>query len=1036
MLLSSDDKLDVINSITYCSEQYRMFIFKFITKITDFATSGKFSSSDDVDNIVDAALEELSRGQTPKSQFYNSGVGVSDQYPRNYFIPPTPSFLGLYNVYEPKIDIDYTTQTKSTYIYCHDGSMILSYGDFRDDIILNLQNRIYLSIKDEFKKSPVIDIENYVSNAFHSFEYSYSEYCSVLEQFFTSWCYDNNVDYKINSTYDKNNPFTYNWSSMTTWATNEKLLGGWRGIYNYFYGTDRPHTNPWECLGFSIKPDYWDSVYGPAPYTSGNKKLWGDINDGVIDELGTVDQNKTRYNLIYYIPVDENGNLLDPVNANLLGKYPAYESASDTWKFGDGSPIETVWKRSTDYPFALLCALYLLKPSMFINLCWDTEKTKNKNTLVYDNNVPYSDMYVHTESVNNSPIYKYGLQQFIVYNLIGNSYSVTNYLGDKIRGLGVNLAYRIGGFTNGNEITVNSDTYGLIPDENVHVIQYQSPINDVIQYSAMLIVKEDIGWKVYGYDQSSYGFKTFSPNTNSIGFPIEVSNVSQYRTTFWAKTTAYVKDQIVSYNGKTYVCNKNHTSGQFFETSYWNVVSDDMVNINAVEWFKKYISTDINIVPFGTSYTNYQDISNLMCGIELCQIYNGISFDEEYNSHWYDCMKQFMQWDMTAKQNDFILLSPLSNNVTMDYGFGNVLNTEELREGKWSIINADNKNMTDFNVIRTASQISITNKDNNICGCNFYKNSIEHILILDNKTIFDDIIYSPENNMQQHRFYIQGYKTSNWTGRLSASGFVISGNIIIPNYDTCADNFRHIYDIESVEYDDLQKRGRANIGFFESNTLSNLLVQPTNQFEIYQSVIQNKGTASAFNRLLRSSVISSYEDISFYEEWAFRVGIYGAVSNFQSLEIFIRQEDIKSDSQVIEFISSEIDTVETIEIHAKENYINQLSTNVLSGTLSNIIFSITDFNNDNPINIFIDDVLIVGPITENIVGNISIDLSDRNIKVKNTSIISITTSSQIDMSFDIKLDIVNDDIETNNILVHDYIDSDSGEIIEKDSNGV
>jgi len=48
----------------------------------------------------------------------------------------------------------------------------------------------------------------------------------------------------------------------------EKLLSGtWRSIFKYFYDTDRPHTHPWEMLGFSEKPAYWEDRYGPAPYT-------------------------------------------------------------------------------------------------------------------------------------------------------------------------------------------------------------------------------------------------------------------------------------------------------------------------------------------------------------------------------------------------------------------------------------------------------------------------------------------------------------------------------------------------------------------------------------------------------------------------------------------------------------------------------------------------------------------------------------------------------------------------------------------------
>lgn len=1033
MLLSSDDKIDIISSIQYCADQYRIYMFRFISKLNEYVNSGLYGIIDDVDGVVDAILVSITKGLTPASPFFNSGVGVSDSYTQDYFIPPTPSFVGLFKVYKPVIDIDYTSTTNIRNIFCHDGSMIPAYGDFRDNVILNLQNRIYLSIKDEFKQSPVIDISKHVSNAFHTNEYSYAEYCSVIESFFTTWCYENNLDYKVNTTYNQANPMTYNWSSMTTWATNTQLLGGWRGIYRYFYGTDRPHVAPWECLGFSEKPDYWDGVYGPAPYTYGNKKLWKDISSGIIDQNGTVDKSKTRTNLIYYIPVDDNGDLVDPVKANLLGTYPSYEKASDSWTFGDGSPIETVWMRSSDYPFAAVAAMYLMKPSMFINTCWDTEKTKNATALVYDNNIKYSDMYVHGETYNKSTVYKYGVQQFVSYNIKGQSHNITDVLGEKIRGLGINLAYRIGGFTNGSDIVVNSDTYGLLPSENYNVIQYNSPINDVIQYSATLIVKQDAGWKIYGYDQISSGFKTFAPNTNTSGTLIEVKNVSTFRTTYWAKNTKYVKNQIVSYNGKTYDCNRNHTSGQFFEIAYWAEVSDQMVNNNSVEWYSKYVSTDVVSVPFGNLYGTYQEVSDLMCGIDLYHRYNGISFDQTNSSKWYECVEQFINWDMTAEKYDFIVLSPLSDNITMDYGFGNVLDTTEMRDGKWSVLDINNKNTSDFDVVRTASTISIISSSNTLCGCNFYKNTIEHILIFDNKTIFDDVIFSPELCISQMRLHIDGYKTSDWNGRISAGGFIISGNTIIPNYDTCADNFRYIYDVDSIEYDNLQKRGRANVGFYESDTLANLMVDKTNQFEIYQSIIQNKGTASSFNRLLRSSIVSSYEDISFYEEWAFRVGTYGAERNFQSLDIFLKQKDITNANQVIEFTTVDVKQTDTLGVFACDG--NDVSYNLTpssSSLVNSVMVSISKYDDSENTTIYIDDTLIFGPVTEEVIGNVTIDLSAKNITCSTSSVLKIISKSILNVSLSITYTDTFIETDNNIISIVDYVDSSNNEIVSMD----
>ena len=47
----------------------------------------------------------------------------------------------------------------------------------------------------------------------------------------------------------------------------------------HYYDTDRPHTHPWEMIGYSVKPTWWEDIYGPAPYTSGNTILWED-HDG------------------------------------------------------------------------------------------------------------------------------------------------------------------------------------------------------------------------------------------------------------------------------------------------------------------------------------------------------------------------------------------------------------------------------------------------------------------------------------------------------------------------------------------------------------------------------------------------------------------------------------------------------------------------------------------------------------------------------------------------------------------------------------
>ena len=63
------------------------------------------------------------------------------------FIPQTPSKLGLYPAYEPCKYNDNTYQTAVDVIQGHDGSITKAYGDFRDDVLLELEKEFIIISK-------------------------------------------------------------------------------------------------------------------------------------------------------------------------------------------------------------------------------------------------------------------------------------------------------------------------------------------------------------------------------------------------------------------------------------------------------------------------------------------------------------------------------------------------------------------------------------------------------------------------------------------------------------------------------------------------------------------------------------------------------------------------------------------------------------------------------------------------------------------------------------------------------------------------
>jgi hypothetical protein len=66
------------------------------------------------------------------------------------YIPPTPTKLGLYKKFVPKIYTDTTYKTPQLVIQGHDGSLTMSYGDFRDEVLLEFELRVYNNLKLEY----------------------------------------------------------------------------------------------------------------------------------------------------------------------------------------------------------------------------------------------------------------------------------------------------------------------------------------------------------------------------------------------------------------------------------------------------------------------------------------------------------------------------------------------------------------------------------------------------------------------------------------------------------------------------------------------------------------------------------------------------------------------------------------------------------------------------------------------------------------------------------------------------------------------
>ena len=282
----------------------------------------------------------------------------------------------MYPAFVPSMFVDNTYLEPTLVIQGHDGSISVAFGDYRDALLLELEKRIFNNIKVKYDPS-ILDIHEFVGGKYRKTGFTRDEINRVMITDYSQWLGTVGYPtYNSDEFWDVNNSFTFNYKNSTD-LDGEVLSGYWRRIYNEIYDTDRPHSHPWEMLGMFTKPSWWDSVYGPAPYTRDNLILWRDIEQGIIREPGKVPVRNGKYarpGIMRSLPVDESGNLLSPYDSSLAQQLVVYTS-NEKFEFGDQSPVETAWKRSGEYPFALIVAWMVLQPAKIFGIGFDRANT-------------------------------------------------------------------------------------------------------------------------------------------------------------------------------------------------------------------------------------------------------------------------------------------------------------------------------------------------------------------------------------------------------------------------------------------------------------------------------------------------------------------------------------------------------------------------------------------------------------------------------------------------------------------------------------
>ncbi len=633
--------------------------------------------------------------------------------PLPVYIPSTPTKLGMYPTYIPVITLDtsYAEQQGNdqygnpvapypTVIIGHDGSKTIAYGDYRDRLLLEMEKRIYnfMQARYQYEYKVPLRVESIKSGFFRETRYSRDEYLEITESYLNKWSAKFRANYRVNDWASASQITTvqqlwklYNYrDAVTTLSAQTNLPGNWKGIFQYYYDTYYVDTQPWNMLGFSEQPSWWQFEYG-APLTntegqdvwgstaSGNNNMYADLEAGIIrqgpsavfDPITLLPQPQTmwaRPGLSAVIPVDTSGEIIPVITLFGLAysgnPYEPFDHFDADWVYGDGGPVEQAWMSTSAYAFSVQEFLYLMRPGPYGELMWDTLGTEispgqidvpgiegpvlsNTNWQYVQNDAftnddqffawmrpKNADQVVHAEIVDGVTEVRFGYQSWISDRLLFLGKNIADTFGQKIRTLDVNLANKLAGFTNKDTTTtyIESVTPGastntlLIPSTNFDVLLHTSPSVDTYSYSGIIVRALADGTFVV------YGYDLLNAEFLVLGRNNEKSiDISVGGTPaefrYYASGETYNQGDIVRYNGVYYESLATQEVQKFTPTSWQKLNALPTVGGVSVS-YKPFANETITKVPYGTILKTPQQVFDLMIGWGDYLVSQGWKFED------------------------------------------------------------------------------------------------------------------------------------------------------------------------------------------------------------------------------------------------------------------------------------------------------------------------------------------------------------------------------------------------------------------------
>jgi hypothetical protein len=316
----------------------------------------------------------------------------------------------------------------------------------------------------------------------------------------------------------------------------------------------------------------------------------------------------------------------------------------------------------------------------------------------------------------------------------------TDSLTTDLANLDVRLCYRAASFMAKQNLNVylekgapqSQNDSLLIPPESYNLILYKNQPFNRVNYSSVIVEVVDGGYSIYGYSTTDPYFTILASKVAGVTQTISAGNISVTVPSQYSTQTAQI--------------------------------------------------------PYGYKFTNLTSVVDFLLSYGQYLASQGLTFtvqENGYTLNWIQMAQEFLYFaNQGWSEGTIINLNPSATEFVV-LKAGAVVDSIVTYTPENLIVDQNRRvvNARDLVIYRQGDIFKLNPQrggNQTISHLQLQFTDYEDMVVFDNVTVFNDLVYNPINAERQNRLRLVATTSTEWNGTLNAQGFILNQNNVIP----------------------------------------------------------------------------------------------------------------------------------------------------------------------------------------------------------------------------------------------------------------